>query len=103
MAGKTTLGQLIALIGEVDLVITPDTGPLHLAGALGKKIVTFFNSFPPMVRTRFYKNCYSFYPEAACPRKLMPCGYSRCTAPCLRSISPQMFVSKIEGMLRREG
>lgn len=99
MAGKTNLGQLIGLIDEVDLVITPDSGPLHIAGALNKKIITFFNSFPPIVRTRYYKDCFAFYPESGCPRKLMPCGYSKCTAPCLRTITPQMFETKIKEML----
>jgi ADP-heptose:LPS heptosyltransferase len=102
MSGKTNLGQLIGLINSVDLIISPDTGPLHIAGALNKKIVTFFNSFPPFVRTRFYKNCFAFYPEMGCPRKLMPCGYARCTAPCFKTITPQMFVNKIEELFKGE-
>lgn len=33
--GKTTLAQLAALISSLDLFVTPDTGPMHLADWLG--------------------------------------------------------------------
>jgi heptosyltransferase-1 len=39
VAGKTTLPQLAALLGEVDLMLANDTGPLHLAVALGRPVV----------------------------------------------------------------
>lgn len=39
VAGKTTLPQLAALLAEVDLMIANDTGPLHLAVALGRPVV----------------------------------------------------------------
>jgi ADP-heptose:LPS heptosyltransferase len=99
MSGNTNLGQLWAFLQAVDLVITPDTGPLHMAGALNKKIITFFNSFPPMVRTAYYKNCFAFSAADRCPKKLYPCGYGRCTAPCLRSITPYQFLNKVKEMI----
>jgi heptosyltransferase I len=37
--GKTTLQQLAALLAEVDVMIANDTGPLHLAVALGRPVV----------------------------------------------------------------
>lgn len=37
--GKTTLPQLGALIGTLDLLITPDTGPMHLADWLRKPVL----------------------------------------------------------------
>jgi heptosyltransferase-1 len=39
LAGKTTLPQLVALLSEVDAMIANDTGPLHLAVALGRPVV----------------------------------------------------------------
>jgi lipopolysaccharide heptosyltransferase I len=38
-AGQTTLPQLAALLAEVDVMIANDTGPLHLAVALGRPVV----------------------------------------------------------------
>ena len=37
--GKTTLPRLAALLAEVDIMVANDTGPLHLAAALGRPCV----------------------------------------------------------------
>jgi heptosyltransferase-1 len=39
LAGRTSLPQLAALLAEVDLMLANDTGPLHLAVALGRPVV----------------------------------------------------------------
>jgi heptosyltransferase I len=39
LTGKTTLPQLVALLSECDAMIANDTGPLHLAVALGRPVV----------------------------------------------------------------
>lgn len=42
LTGKDTLQQLIALIDACDVVISPDSGPLHLANALGKPVIGLY-------------------------------------------------------------
>ncbi len=42
LAGKFQLGSAAALIGTLDLLITPDTGPLHIAIALKVPTIGFF-------------------------------------------------------------
>src|SRR3989304_6567858 len=42
LAGKTTLRELASLMERCDLVVTNDSGPLHMAGALGKPVVALF-------------------------------------------------------------
>lgn len=49
LAGETSLMQLAAIIDNVDLVITNDGGPLHIAVAQGKKTVSFFGPVDPKV------------------------------------------------------
>lgn len=44
LAGKTTLGQLMGLIRECDLLITNDSGPMHLAAALNVPQLAIFGS-----------------------------------------------------------
>jgi heptosyltransferase II len=44
LAARTTLGQLMGLIKESDLLITNDSGPMHLAAALGTRQVAIFGS-----------------------------------------------------------
>jgi lipopolysaccharide heptosyltransferase I len=39
LAGRTSLPQLAALLSRVDIMLANDTGPLHLAVALGRPVV----------------------------------------------------------------
>jgi heptosyltransferase-1 len=39
LTGRTTLPQLAAVLAEADVMVANDTGPLHLAVALGRPIV----------------------------------------------------------------
>ena len=48
LAGKTSIAQLLALIQEVDLVITNDSGPLHLAVMMGTSTISFFGPESPI-------------------------------------------------------
>jgi heptosyltransferase I len=39
LIGKDTLKQLLALVARADLVLTPDSGPMHLANAMGTAVL----------------------------------------------------------------
>jgi len=39
LIGKDTLKQLLALLRRADLVLTPDSGPMHLANAMGTAVL----------------------------------------------------------------
>jgi heptosyltransferase-1 len=47
LCGKTRLMQLAALFAESDLVISNDTGPLHLAAAAGTRVVGIYTCTSP--------------------------------------------------------
>lgn len=49
IAGKTSLSQLLALLKRSSLLITNDSGPLHLATSLGVSTVSFFGPETPML------------------------------------------------------
>lgn len=42
-AGEKGLDEMIAILDQCDGVVAPSTGPMHLAVALGKKVVTVFS------------------------------------------------------------
>jgi heptosyltransferase-3 len=46
-AGRTRLRESAALIGESDLYIGVDTGPTHIAGALGVHMVAMYHCLYP--------------------------------------------------------
>lgn len=55
LVGKTTLPQLAAVLKQVDVLLAPDTGPIHIADALGTKVVGLYAVAPPAL-TGPYQN-----------------------------------------------
>lgn len=47
LAGKISVRELIALISECDIFITNDSGPMHIAYAVGTPLVAIFGSTSP--------------------------------------------------------
>ena len=66
LAGRTTLKQLAAIIAAADLVICPDSGPAHMATALGTAVIGLYATSNP-ARTGPYlsaKYTINRYPDA---------------------------------------
>ena len=47
LAGKTSLRELMALLKSCRVLLTNDTGPMHVAAALGTPVVVPFGSTSP--------------------------------------------------------
>ncbi|MCB9800515.1 MAG: lipopolysaccharide heptosyltransferase II [Candidatus Omnitrophica bacterium] len=47
LSGKTNLKDLVSLIKRLDVIVTGDTAPLHVAAAVGTRIVSFFGPTDP--------------------------------------------------------
>ena len=83
LSGMTTIGEFAALLSKMNLIITNDGGPLHMAVALGIKTVSFFGPVDPKV--------YGPYPQdekrhIVLRRNLecSPCYRNFRLAPCLK-------------------
>src|SRR6202044_1869449 len=48
LAGETTLSELAALISRSTIRVTNDSGPMHLAVALGRPVVSIFGPTDPI-------------------------------------------------------
>ena len=66
LAGRTTLKQLAALIAAADLVICPDSGPAHMATALGTTVVGLYATSNPARTGPYLSQKYTInrYPDA---------------------------------------
>ena len=67
LVGKDTLKQLPALLERADLVMTPDSGPMHIANAMGTKVLGLHAASNPL-RSGPYSDvryCVDKYDQAA--------------------------------------
>lgn len=67
LIGKDTLKQLPALLERADLVMTPDSGPMHIANAMGTKVLGLHAASNPK-RSGPYSDlsyCVDRYDDAA--------------------------------------
>ena len=96
LAGKTSLRQLMALLKLCRVVLTNDTGPMHVAAALGTPVVVPFGSTSPELtgpglpgdpRHRLLK---SAAPCSPCFRRACPIDFR-----CMTGISPERVVEAV--------
>ncbi len=66
LVGRTTLKQLAALLAAADLVICPDSGPAHMATALGTAVVGLYATSNPDRTGPYLSRKYTInrYPDA---------------------------------------
>ena len=76
-AGKLSIPQLISIIKNASLVVTNDTGPMHIAFALRKKTVSLFGPCHPQQYGHSINNI-SLYKEVYCS----PCVHEFAIPPC---------------------
>lgn len=98
LSGKTTLMELAALYEKAALVISTDTGPMHLAAAVGTPVVALFGPTAPWRTGPYGSGHQVIRPESECA----PCFKRHCqTCDCMAQISvDRVFdeVSKIIGV-----
>jgi len=82
LSGRTTLGQLAAVLRKADLFIGNDSGPMHLAAACGTKVIGLFGPTSPQRFGPYGDNCAVLRMERDCP----PCMRDECKLPGYRCI-----------------
>jgi lipopolysaccharide heptosyltransferase I len=96
---ETTLGDVLALARAADVMISGDTGPLHLAAAVGTPVVALFGPTDPLrngpwsshdIGLSRYTNCVCHY-RRRCRR----------STPCLFDIGVEDVLDAIEVRLTR--
>lgn len=101
LAGKTSLGGLGALINKLDLFISNDTGPSHLAHALDCPSITIFG---PADYQRWAPLDQRLHKMVRRPVACSPCSYWTCPIDhrCLRWLTPSMVIYIAQQLLHHD-
>jgi lipopolysaccharide heptosyltransferase II len=99
LTGKTSLPEMVEWIRSCELMVTNDTGPMHIAAALGKPLVAIFGPTEPR-RTGPYRHLDQVLQlELPCS----PCFRGHCRRrvemECLRSLSPSEVLKAVQARL----
>jgi lipopolysaccharide heptosyltransferase II len=103
LAGKTTLREVAAIMKKCSLVITNDSGLLHLAAAAGTNTISLFGPTAPWdkVPISLRNTHFFFYKNYSCSPCYKYGKFPHCKEiSCLRSIHPEEVFCKIAELLR---
>ncbi len=101
MAGKTSLRQLSALISECDVMISNDSGPMHIASALLVPVVAVFGSTDMAITGPFgegHKTISKNIPCSPCLERECPEGHVK----CMTDITTDDIFSELQQILPKE-
>jgi ADP-heptose:LPS heptosyltransferase len=101
LGGRTGLDVLAGVLANAEVVVAGNTGPAHLAAAVGTPVVSLFSPVVPAIRWAPYG-----VPLELLGDQNAPCRLSRAREcpvpghPCLGSVSPEHVVEAVERLLR---
>jgi lipopolysaccharide heptosyltransferase I len=99
LCGATSLTEMIEWVRRCDLLVTNDTGPMHVAAALGKPLVALFGPTEPR-RTGPYGQLQNVLRlDLPCS----PCMKPHCTFvkrdECLRALTPAAVRARVAAII----
>jgi Glycosyltransferase family 9 (heptosyltransferase) len=99
LRGQTTLPELVAAIAAADLIIALDTGPMHIAAAVGTPAVVIYGGYIDPVCTGYPGNI-NLYSAVECAPCWMrePCPHGK---KCLHMITPAQVESALDQLWER--
>jgi lipopolysaccharide heptosyltransferase II len=87
LAGETTLGESLALYKRAIVVISSDSGPLHLAHSVGADVIGIYGpTLPSVTGPRGSGRCQILFKDVGCNKA--PCYHLGCTHNvCMQSVT----------------
>jgi 3-deoxy-D-manno-octulosonic-acid transferase/heptosyltransferase-1 len=102
LAGKTTLKELAHILSISDLMITMDSGPMHIASAMGTPTVPLFGPTAPWRTGPYCNNAIIIRNQIPCS----PCFKRKCdTMDCMNKISIDDVLGAVQkqfGRMRKQ-
>ena len=101
LAGKFNLCEAAALIGKLDLLITPDTGPLHIAAALEIPTIALYAVMNHVITNpAFNKNIHLYIQK---PLTCNPCITRQCKyQKCMLQIKVNEVLNLVDKLFNKE-
>jgi heptosyltransferase I len=100
LAGMTTLSELAALTRRSAICITNDSGPMHLAVALDRLVISIFGPTDPIWIGPYGRADAVLQADLECSpcylRRLKQCGHDHA---CMHNISPVAVIERAESAL----
>lgn len=98
-AGIFKLGEAAALISRLNIMVSPDTGPLHVAASFSVPTVTLFVVADPKKSNPPYDEQKHFYIKK--PKTCEPCIAKRCKyQKCMWQIESNEVIEKMEQLIK---
>ena len=100
LGGRTDLSTMAGVMAGADAVVSGNTGPAHLAAAVGTPVACLFSPVVPAIRWAPYG-----VPLELLGDQNAPCRMSRARVcpvpghPCLDSVSPEEVVAAVERLI----
>ncbi len=100
LAGVTSLRELSCLIKDLDLLVTNDSGPMHIAAAFGVPLVALFGSTDEEWTGPYGQKESVIHKQVSCS----PCFKRTCPIDfrCMRQIGVEEVVEKVRQQLKRK-
>lgn len=96
--GKTTLKDLAELYRQANILITTDSGPMHLAAAMGTPVVALFGPTNPL-RTGPYGSGHVVIQE---PLACVPCFLKKCDKmTCMKNITVDAVMQGVANVFNK--
>lgn len=99
LTGQTTLDQLIGILSVSNLVVTNDTGPAHIAAALGRPTLVIFGPTNPLTTRPFSSQAEILrHPPDCAPCMLRDCPIDH---RCMTAITVEEVLEHSLALLKR--
>ncbi|MDL2226037.1 lipopolysaccharide heptosyltransferase II [Deltaproteobacteria bacterium OttesenSCG-928-M10] len=95
LCGRTSLPALAAILERAEAVVTADTGPMHLAAAVGARGLALFGPTRPWRTGPFGGHFEILTPPLDC----LGCLKRQCDRPCLETLVPEVVYERLAALL----